>query len=45
VQLPGIHEGIGEEFRDDVIHYLYPDDITVIMLKLQTITGTAQVNI
>ena len=45
VQLPGIHEGIREEFSDDVNHYLYPDDITAIMLKLQTITGTAQVNI
>ena len=37
VQLPGIHPDYGEERSDDVIPYLLPEDVTGIMLKLQSI--------
>ena len=41
VQLPGIHKtpSTDEEFVDDVIPYLTPEEVSGIMLKLQTIQG------
>ena len=44
VQLPGIHKtpSTDEEFVDDVIPYLTPEQVSGIMLKLQTIQGAEE---
>ena len=43
VQLPGIHPNYGEDWSDDVIHYLTPEKISGIMLKLSCISGPMSV--
>tara|TARA_Y100000389_G_C17452762_1_gene515987 strand:+ start:2477 stop:2746 length:270 start_codon:yes stop_codon:yes gene_type:complete len=39
VQLPGIHPDYYEDFSDDVIPYLLPDDVSGIMRKLKMLEG------
>lgn len=39
VQLPGIHPNYYEDFSDDVIPGLLPEDVTGIMYKLKTLQG------
>ncbi len=39
VQLPGIHPDYYEDFSDDVIPWLLPDDVSGIMRKLKMLEG------
>ena len=39
VQLPGIHPDYYEDFSDDVIPCLLPDDVSGIMCKLKMLEG------
>jgi len=39
VQLPGIHPDFYEDFSDDVIPHLLPDDVSGIMRKLKMLEG------
>tara|TARA_R110000851_G_scaffold4150_2_gene16993 strand:- start:975 stop:1247 length:273 start_codon:yes stop_codon:yes gene_type:complete len=39
VQLPGIHPSYGDDWGDDVIPGLMPEDVSGIMNKLETLQG------